>query len=237
MRSYLRTDTGKVRKRNEDQGFADPRGLYIVADGMGGHAAGDVASDIAVAYVKDALSGREPSVRLLMDAVRGANRAVYEAAQNNPDWGGMGTTMTILWVDADLVYLAQVGDSRAYLLRGGVLHQCTQDHTMVAELLRTRRITKAQARRHPQRNLITRVIGVQEEVTPDLFEWPREAGDIWLLCSDGLYAMVPDEEILDILLTQPLPRATDALLKAALDHGGHDNITILTVHDREGVSP
>lgn len=233
MRSVLRTDVGRVRKVNEDAAYIGD-GFCLVCDGMGGHRGGSVASNLAVDIIAAALSGNSPSVGTLLSAITRANEQVYQRAATERDLLGMGTTLTAFWVDGDQVILAQVGDSRAYLLRGGVLKQCTHDHSLVAELVRMGSITLEEARAHPQRNLITRSIGTTPHVEVDIFEFMRRPGDRWLLCSDGLTGHVEDAEIAKMLSIASLYQAADDLLATALYRGGTDNITLLLLEDEGG---
>jgi len=236
MKTILRTDVGRVRKINEDAAYVDGP-VCIVCDGMGGHQAGDVAANLAVDIIAASLSAKEPSVRTLLGAVAKANEQIHHRATADKRLSGMGTTLTALWMDIDQVYIAQVGDSRAYLLRGGILRQCTHDHSMVAELVRMGSITHEEARVHPHRNLVTRALGTEPRVEADVFEVGRRPGDRWLLCSDGLVNHVADMEIASILSDNSLYAAADKLLSLALARGGTDNVTLLLVEDEGGDAP
>ena len=236
MKTILRTDVGRVRKINEDAAYVDGP-VCIVCDGMGGHQAGDVAANLAVDIIAASLSAKEPSVRTLLGAVAKANEQIHHRATADKRLSGMGTTLTALWMDIDQVYIAQVGDSRAYLLRGGILRQCTHDHSMVAELVRMGSITHEEARVHPHRNLVTRALGTEPRVEADVFEVGRRPGDRWLLCSDGLVNHVADTEIASILSDNSLYAAADKLLSLALARGGTDNVTLLLVEDEGGDTP
>lgn len=233
MRAILRTDVGRIRARNEDTAMIG-NGFFVVCDGMGGHQAGDVASKMAVEIISRKLSSAPQTIPNLLHAIAAANEDVFNASKGDSRLSGMGTTLTAMLADEDQVVLAQVGDSRAYLYRGGVLRQCTHDHSVVAELVRSGTITKEQARLHPQKNLITRSLGTEPEVDVDLFEISRRKGDCWLLCSDGLTDLVTDAEMQNILYVTPLEKAADALLALALAKGGSDNITLLLVQDTGG---
>lgn len=230
MKSILRTDVGRVRKTNEDAAYSD-KGLYIVCDGMGGHRAGDVAANMAADTIAAALQKKKPSVRMLLSTIAMTNERIYQYAAAEKRMNGMGTTLTMLWADETDVLLAQVGDSRAYLLRDGVLRQCTHDHSMVAELVRMGSITEAEARVHPHRNLITRALGTEKKVEPDIFELNRQRGDRWLLCSDGLTNHLDNAELQAFLEGRPLYEAADLMLRLALSRGGKDNVTILLLED------
>lgn len=233
MRSLLRTDIGRVRKKNEDAAFIG-NGLYILCDGMGGHQGGEIASNLAVDLLSAALQKEEPSIRALLSSISKANESICQRAQADKALRGMGTTLTALWVAEDQALIAQVGDSRAYLLREGILRQCTHDHSMVAELVRMGKLTPEEARTHPHKNLVTRALGTEERVDADIFEIVRQAADRWLLCSDGLSDQVTDAEIASILAEQTLYDAADTLLSLALERGGPDNITMLLMDDEGG---
>lgn len=234
MQFALRTDVGKVRALNEDAAYAGSE-LFVVCDGMGGHNAGEVASALAVSALTQALAMEEtPNIRALRQAVERANKNVLCAAADDSGRHGMGTTLTALWFAPDQALLAQVGDSRAYLLRGGILRQCTHDHSMVAELVRLGRLTPEEARVHPQRNLITRAVGTGRRVEIDFFEERRRAGDRWLLCSDGLSGVLSDEEIARALSAFSGESAADELLRKTLERGAPDNVTLIVADDETG---
>lgn len=235
MKSILRTDVGRIRKANEDAAYAS-QGLYIVCDGMGGHQAGDVAANLAVDMLSSLLQKNTLSVRTLLSAIEKTNEHIYSRATAEKKLHGMGTTLTVLWYDKEQVLLGQVGDSRAYLLRDGVFRQCTHDHSMVAELVRMGSITQEEARVHPYRNLITRTVGTDSVVMPDIFEFARYGGDRWLLCSDGLTTHVTDNEMAGLLSGTSLPEAAQELLTLALERGGSDNITLVIADDEGGDS-
>lgn len=228
MKAYFRSHVGLVREQNEDTVLTDEQnGLYILADGMGGHQAGEVASLMAATILRDALAGQEPSVDKLMRGFRRANDAVYEQSLSDSQYSGMGTTMTALWDDGDYLLLGHVGDSRAYVFEDGQLHQVSVDHSVVGEMVRSGAITEAQARTHPYRNVITRAVGTEESIRTDVMELPKLAGAKWLLCSDGLTDMVEDAEIADTLRTHAAEAAVDRLIELALLHGGKDNVSVL----------
>ncbi len=234
MKTTLRTDTGLVRAANEDCAHAGEN-LLVLCDGMGGHRAGDVASKLAVETVVSALSGKTPSVKAFLAAVAKANEQVYRKAAVDKTMRGMGTTLTALWLDVDAAMLAHVGDSRAYLFRAERLRQCTRDHSMVADLVRSGAITKEEARVHPYRNLVTRSVGTEIKVDADIFELGRRPGDKWLLCSDGLTGHVLDDEIEQILRsTRQLDEAAEKLVQLAISRGGTDNITVVLAEDEGG---
>ena len=223
-----RTDVGRVREHNEDSLFVAPP-LFVVADGMGGHAAGEVASELAIQTISD-LAPAYPNGPMLGMAVETANQVVYKAAQENDRRTGMGTTVTAAMVMGGRLVIAQVGDSRAYLLSGGRLQQLTRDHSLMAEMIEAGQITPEEARVHPKRNFITRALGTAPTVHPDLYELNVSPGDRLLLCSDGLCGMLDDEAITKILGAYRNPQlCADELVNAANEAGGHDNITAVVV--------
>ena len=222
------TDTGRKRRRNEDAYVVAPP-LFAVADGMGGAQAGEVASKLAAAALSDtdpgALSGTERVTSLFQEA----NRRVYERSAADPAVSGMGTTMTVALVEGDEVVIGHVGDSRAYLLRGGRIEQLTDDHSLVNELMKSGKLSAEEAETHPQRAVITRALGTDPDVDVDAFAVAAQVGDVFLICSDGLTSMVGDEGILEVLERHrdDLPRAAKALVAAANRSGGEDNITVV----------
>ena len=223
-----RTDVGCVREHNEDSLVVAPP-LYVVCDGMGGHAAGEVASEIAV----DVIADRAPDhadAAALGQAVEEANLAVIKAAREGVGRAGMGCTCTAAILEKERLVIAQVGDSRAYLLHQGKLQQLTRDHSLVADLIEAGQITEAEARVHPQRSVITRALGSDPRTQPDLFEINVEAGDRLLLCSDGLSTMLEDREIEKILVSATDPqRCAAQLVNEANGRGGYDNVTVIVV--------
>jgi len=233
----LRTDVGKARRQNEDAAWLDEKlGVFAVADGMGGHLAGEVASGMAIDAVKRMAASHEiASISVMREAVSGAHEAIYAHAKANPACAGMGTTLSVMWRGGHYMYIAHVGDSRIYRLRGGEMEQITQDHSLVEELVRARILTREEARRHPRRNIITRALGTQGDNAPDLLAADRKPGDLWLLCTDGLTGMVSDGDIARTLKeTDDLDAAADSLLAQALDAGGRDNVTLILWRDEEG---
>jgi PPM family protein phosphatase len=220
------TDIGQVREGNEDS-YLVVAPLYAVADGMGGHRGGEVASSLALETVQQLFERREGT---LADQVAQANRAVYDRSQSDRSVSGMGTTLTAALIDGDTVHLVHVGDSRAYLLRGGELSQLTEDHTLVHRMVMEGEITAAEAETHPHRSILTRALGVDESVQVDEGDVRVEGGDRLLLCSDGLTGMVPDDQIQEIMLDAADPQeAVDRLVKVANRAGGIDNITAVVV--------
>jgi serine/threonine protein phosphatase PrpC len=235
------TDAGKVRQNNEDAllvGEGEDETLFVVADGIGGFEAGEVASSLAV----EVLKGLRPD-KSFKTAIAEANRRILAAGRGDEKLSGMGTTVVAIRFGGTqrepLAEVAHVGDSRAYLVRGGEMNAITEDHSLVAELVRSGDLTRDQAAEHPQKNLITRALGADEEVNVDTTVLPIEADDRVLLCSDGLSDMVPEARISEILLESPEDpeRAARGLLAAALDAGGNDNITVIVVDVKEQAPP
>ena len=232
MQYGSRTDIGRVREHNEDSLLATPP-LFAIADGMGGHAAGEVASEIAVQILANQ-APRHADAEALGAAVEAANREIIQAAARGTGRKGMGCTMTAAIVDGERLVIAQVGDSRAYLLHDGNLQQLTRDHSLMADLIDAGEITPEEAKYHPQRSVITRALGSNPYMHADLYELNVEAGDRLMLCSDGLSGMVDDADLRDILATIPDPQeCADELVFEANEAGGADNITAIVV-DIEG---
>ncbi|MDY0341099.1 MAG: Stp1/IreP family PP2C-type Ser/Thr phosphatase, partial [Coriobacteriia bacterium] len=219
---------GRVRPGNEDAFLIAPP-LFAVADGLGGHQAGEIASSLAIDTLLEA-APRSADTKALNRAVRQANTAVIEAAASGRGKSGMGTTLTAVMIDGLRLAVAHVGDSRAYLLHLGTLQQLTDDHSLVADLVRQGRITAEESRVHPNRSVITRALGSDPDMMADSFEAEAAPGDRLLLATDGLTSMVPDDEIAEVLATSPTPdSAVDELIDLALDAGGQDNITVVVV--------
>jgi len=228
------SDCGIKRESNEDMsGVSAEHGVYVVCDGMGGAAAGEVASSIAVNEMLRLLGSRDGSAPLeeaVEEAIRSANEAIYSRAEDNPQLNGMGTTLVGLAIEGQRVLVFNVGDSRCYLLRNDKLGQISEDHSLVEEQVRMGHLTQEEAQRSPLRNVITRALGTQPSVEPDLYPVVAEAGDIFLLCSDGLTGEVPDAQIESLLAAEaPLTELCANLVEAANLAGGHDNITCLLV--------
>lgn len=234
------TDVGRVRAHNEDAFRVDPeRGLFLVADGMGGHAAGEVASHLAIDTVYDVLLGAgedrtspERTDAALLAAFAAAYRAISERCAEDPQCRGMGTTLIACVVADDGRFrMGHIGDSRAYRLRGGTLEQLTHDHTWVQREIDAGRLSPARARRHPLSNVITRALGADAAQPPDLLAGELLPGDLLLLATDGLTGMVDDPDLEQILgANQPLPSRVERLVDAANAAGGTDNITAVLVH-------
>jgi PPM family protein phosphatase len=237
------TDRGRIRNANEDAfGYCAEAGVFVVCDGMGGAAAGEVASRIAVDATLEPFCGKAdvphhdsgPHRRqLLVDAVSIANQRVYSEAESDAKLHGMGTTLVALLVEGAQASIAHVGDSRCYLWRGGALKQWTQDHSLVDEQVRLGQLTREEADRSPLRNVITRAVGSQPSVVPEVDDLAIEPGDLFLLCSDGLTREVTDEQIAAALAREEeLEDSCRRLIDAANSHGGRDNITCLLVRAR-----
>ncbi|MBI4541407.1 MAG: Stp1/IreP family PP2C-type Ser/Thr phosphatase [Gemmatimonadetes bacterium] len=231
-----RTDLGLIRSGNEDNFLMIPeRGVFAVADGMGGHAAGEIASEMAVTLISrdlgsfKGLAPEEAALRMTQ-AIRGANTAIFERTLNEADKRGMGTTATVLVLHSNRYVIGQVGDSRAYLLRDGVFHQLTKDHSYVQEQVDAGYLTPEQARTHPYANVITRCVGANGDVQPDVFSGTVRASDLFLLASDGLTGMIEDEALQEILVSEGTPeRWVERLVAEANRRGGLDNITAVMV--------
>jgi len=230
------TDRGRKRSSNEDAfGFSVEAGVYVVCDGMGGAAAGEIASTLAVDEILRRLSRRDESSRDTLrdaaeNAISAANKAIFTRAQTNRRLSGMGTTLVVLATEDRHVCVLNIGDSRCYRLRNGRLDQLTLDHSLVEEQVRMGRMTQHEALRSPLRNVITRALGTQCQVTPDVFEVQAEPGDLFMLCSDGLTRELSDSAIRTMLARDlPLEKLSSNLVDAAKKAGGHDNITCLLV--------
>ena len=237
VETIAKTDTGRQRRDNEDSMFARAP-VFVVADGMGGAQAGEVASQIATEAFRQGLpDGGSPEERLA-DRAREANRRIYDLSRTQHERAGMGTTLTAAYLDDAHVAIAHVGDSRAYLFREGVLTRLTQDHSLVDELVRRGKLTEAQAAEHPQRSIITRALGPEPTVDVDTWTYPAKAGDIVLLCSDGLTSMIPEERMSAVLHSaRTLEQAADELIADANDAGGRDNITVVLFRLQDVAAP
>jgi PPM family protein phosphatase len=235
-RAAWKTDTGRRRMRNEDAYVFEPP-LFAIADGMGGARAGEVAAGLATAALKDGRAAVVDEVSLEA-AIAEANRRVWERSVADPSTAGMGTTVTVAFVDApaETVVFGQVGDSRAYRLRGDVLEQITTDHSLVAELVQSGVLTPEEAERHPQRSAITRAVGTESAIEVDVFTVAAELGDLVLLCSDGLTDMLTKDEIAETIIgaKRDPDGAAGALVAAANLNGGEDNITVVLFELVEG---
>jgi len=248
-----KTDIGRVRKNNEDTCRVLPElKLFVVSDGMGGEAHGEVASaiagdtitahcsenseDVSAPYGEVLRPDLSEKTNRLSSAVRLANRCIYEASLDNPAWRGMGATVVAVWLDGARMSLVHVGDSRAYLLRGSVLKRLTSDHTLVAEQIRRGLIKPEESHLSKMQNVLIRALGVQEHVESDAMEYQLSSGDIVLLCTDGLTRMVEDSEIARTLLeSSDVQTSADELVRLANDHGGEDNVSVIVVRIGEGI--
>ncbi len=234
----FRSDTGRQRNANEDSFFVRPP-IFVVADGMGGAQAGEVASKIAAdAFDVDLPEGAPEQI--LRETILGANRSIHELARNDPSRAGMGTTLTAAIVSAEReeVAIGHVGDSRAYRLRDGRLEQLTRDHSLVEEMRRKGQRTDAQAEDHPQRSIITRALGPEPEVEPDVHSVPAAPGDVFLICSDGLTTMLGEAQIGKLLArATSMSAAVRALVDEANRAGGRDNITVLAFRLEDAAAP
>ena len=231
-RIEMRTDVGKARANNQDA-LIDAWPVVGVADGMGGHLGGDVASHMAAELLPKLLADKAVQEDSLRTAFAAVNRRLFLRQEEDEKVRGMGTTMTVLWADEKQFLLGHVGDSRAYRLRGGALEQISRDHSLVAEMLREGLLTEEQAKVHPLHNMVTRAVGTEKLIETDVTALERQDGDVWLLCSDGLTNMVEEDRLREVLLTLPLKEAADTLLQEALDAGGRDNISLVLLLDRE----
>ncbi len=235
-----KTDRGLVRANNEDYlYYSENLGLLVVADGMGGHASGETASRLAAQALRDyfrqnrsLIGDRDASysatTNRLSAAVQHANRVVYEAARSLPELSGMGTTIAAAVIAENQLSIAHIGDSRVYLVRSGSIEQLTDDHSLVQEQVRQEKITKEEAARSEIKNILTRALGIDAEAKPDLCELTALNGDIVLLCSDGLYNMVSDEKMLEVISSASNAQAAcDLLIDAANENGGKDNVSVV----------
>ncbi len=223
-----------LRDENQDSYLINlNKGIFIVADGMGGHKAGQVASSIAINTANQFFSNSyhtyDKKENLVLDAMIEANQQILKHASCNPDTMGMGTTMTFMYWQKGLVYIGHIGDSRAYMISQGEITQLTNDHSYVGELLRRGGITEEDAANHPKRNLLMRALGYMEDVEVDIIQKNINDNDYILLCTDGLFNVLDKEEIKDIILNHSVKEAVEKLVNIALERGGHDNITAVLV--------
>ena len=235
-----KTDQGLVRANNEDSFYLDEKlGLLVVADGMGGHASGEIASKLAVNVIRDYFQGPQKLIgncnpaysdatNKLGCAIRLANQAIYEAAQSSPQLKGMGTTIVAVLLTGNKLSIAHIGDSRAYLIRAGNIDQLTDDHSMVNEQVKRDIITKEEAAKSKMRNVLTKALGISADMEADLDELTIFGDDILFLCSDGLNTMLSDDDMLEIVsIAGNSNAACDSLINAANEKGGKDNITVV----------
>ncbi len=229
MKITSRTHIGNVRASNQDALLLQDGkfGLYGVADGMGGHNGGDIASQMAVLMLGRVLEGAKPDKELLKGGIEEVNLLIYKEQLKNELLSGMGTTLTVIWEDEEKLLIGHVGDSRLYLIRDGKIEQISHDHSMVAEMVRNGTLTAEEAKHHPYRNVITQAVGTGESVDAEIMEIEKKRGDKYLICSDGLYEYISEEEMLKLVLFSPADHAADVMLENALERGGKDNITLL----------
>ena len=228
-----KTDKGLVRKENEDAFCIEKDlGLLAIADGMGGHASGEVASKMAIEILKDSLKKEgEPLPDRLNSGVKLANKSIYDASHSQSRLNGMGTTLTALQLNGNRLSIAHVGDSRAYLFRGGVIEQITDDHTIVSEQVARGMMTREEAARSDMRNILSRALGIAPEVDVDIEELTVSEGDQLVLCSDGLSELISDDEILSEVQSSNRPEIVcDELVNLAIQRGGEDNITVIVAY-------
>jgi len=236
----FKTDRGVYRNGNEDALFVLPKEqLYIVADGVGGHNSGELASRTVVAYIAQYVAlhpladvcGKQSLRKYFEKCLAGANELLYKKAQREGENEGMATTVLLCYLSEGTAYIVNVGDSRAYLIRGQNLRQITEDHTCVQAMIKSGMLTKEQAQTHPDRNVITRAIGGEPSVVPDFFRFDTAAGDIILLCTDGLYGEVGPERILELSgNTKTMHRLANVLVEEANMSGGKDNISVICIN-------
>lgn len=236
MKVFSATDIGQKRQMNQDYIYtsAEPVGnlpnLFVVADGMGGHNAGDFASRYGVSVLAESVKQDKNfnPVKIMRNGIEAANREVIRQAREDPSMAGMGTTMVVCTIVGDYAYVANVGDSRLYLA-GEKLKQVTQDHSLIAEMVRMGELTPEEGRNHPDKNIITRAIGTADEVQIDFFDFRLEGGEKILMCSDGLSNMVEDEDIFEILKEDSEEDPAQVLVDQANANGGRDNIAVVVI--------
>ena len=238
MEAYALTDTGRVRNMNQDYIYSSPErvgtlpNLFLVADGMGGHRAGDYASRYTVENLVVYLHGQTQGspVMQLKTGIREVNERLYEESRRREELKGMGCTLVAAVAEADTLYVANVGDSRLYVLHDGQLRQITLDHSLVEEMVRTGSMSQEMAYHHPKKHMITRAVGAEDKVDIDFFDVSLFGDEIILLCSDGLSNMVEDDRIRELLLTEEsAQQRAESLVQAANQKGGRDNITVIVV--------
>jgi serine/threonine protein phosphatase PrpC len=238
LKTFSITDIGRKRKVNQDFVYSSERfvgplpNLFLVADGMGGHNAGDYASRLAVETIVERSSGSLETnpLRVLDEAVQSANGLVRKRAQETPELQGMGTTVVAAVIDGRELYVANVGDSRLYIVNSGEIRQITKDHSWVEEMVRRGGIGKAEARNHPDKNIITRAVGAEETVRIDFFQVLLQEGDVILMCTDGLTNMLEDEEIrMTLDGARDIVEKAQGLVRAANERGGRDNISVVLI--------
>lgn len=236
MYAEVVTNVGLVRKNNEDAAWSDiEKQLFIVADGMGGYVAGEVASVMAIESVRQSvtLEQKDPPPEVLRQAFYQANDSIYSEAKKHQEFTGMGTTLSALWIVDGRAYISHVGDSRIHLIRAGEITRLTQDHSLVGELVREGGLTEEEAMAHPQKNVLTRALGCNSLVEVDMYDLEIKDDDYFLLCTDGLSNLITSEEMAKISTSQKdLKKAANQLLELALERGGFDNMTAIIVHNK-----
>ncbi len=235
LQSWGISDKGLKREGNQDSFLIDDRlGVFVVADGVGGHFGGEVASALAVETVREVVSHPKAiefkPKEVLVQAYEEASHRIFDRATIEPKLNGMGTTMVMSYVRDNKIYIGNVGDSRCYLYRKPFVWQLTEDHSLVNEQIRLGMMSEEQARKVIGKNVITRSVGFERDVFPDLLEREIFSGDIFLFCSDGLSGMVPDEEMMSIFNANPVEKIVPVMIQRALEHGGDDNVTVLVLH-------
>lgn len=232
------SDPGKIRPKNEDTLLLNRElGLFGVCDGLGGHLAGEVASRLAAGYLQEHLLQEfsDPAEKILRDGIEKANRSIWLTQELNPQYRGMGTTLTSLWLASRSgpaqAWIGHIGDSRLYRLRGSGMEQLTEDHSPVFELFKLGKLTKEEMRHHPQRHILNSCLGIQEWAEPDVLTVSLAAEDLFLICSDGLTDLLGEEEVGHFAtVDEPLPQRVEALVEEANRRGGSDNISVVLVH-------
>lgn len=235
VQSWGISDKGLKREGNQDSFLIDDRlGVFVVADGVGGHFGGEVASALAVETVREVISHPKAvefkPKEVLVQAYEEASHRIFDRAAQEPKLNGMGTTMVMSYVRDNKIYIGNVGDSRSYLYRKPFIWQLTEDHSLINEQIRLGMMSEAQARKVIGKNVITRSVGFERDVFPDLLEREVSSGDIYLFCSDGLSGMVPDNEMCGILNMNPVEKIAPMMIQRALEHGGDDNVTVLVLY-------
>ncbi len=233
IRIIWSTDVGRVRKTNQDAVIVG-NGLAGVADGMGGHNAGEIASGSLRDGLLQETEGKSPDRDTLEQAVKTVNARLFAMQEENDSLTGMGTTLTVLWPTEREMIIAQVGDSRAYLIRNGEMNRMTEDHSMVADMVRSGVLTEEQAATHPMRNYITRAVGTDEQVDVDIYTEKRKRGDRWLVCSDGLYGLMSRGMLAELASVEDPEEAVEKMMQTALENGGRDNISMVLLIDEAG---
>lgn len=235
LQSWGISDKGLKREGNQDSFLIDDRlGVFVVADGVGGHFGGEVASALAVETVREVVSHPKAvefkPKEVLVQAYEEASHRIFDRSTNEPKLNGMGTTMVMSYVRDNKIYIGNVGDSRCYFYRKPFVWQLTEDHSLVNEQIRLGLMTEEQARKVIGKNVITRSVGFERDVFPDLLEREISSGDVFLFCSDGLSGMVSDDEITSIFNANPIEKVVPLMIQRALEHGGDDNVTVLVLH-------